>query len=282
VARESGAGYALPAALSAGTGALVSPAVADEERGGGVVTVQGRKYAFRVGGVVASFPTIPADTRRFVVLAAQSLPGAAPLLTPTGFLIAASHVDPAALQRVGDDGRRRYYGTGVVAARPPDLTPVVSTRAAYRAGLDRGGANGLLSFGFLGGVLAGAVLALAAVAFAVLAGAPIRARTLARLRTMGLSRRQWHRMLFVELVPPVSLAVLAGAAVGALLPLLFTPALRLSAFTGGAAVRVRADPGLIAGVLVFGILALALAVAVDAAAGYRSGLVRELRLEEEN
>jgi putative ABC transport system permease protein len=181
-------------------------------------------------------------------------------------------VDPAALQRVGDDGRRRYYGTGVVAARPPDLTPVVSTRAAY----------GLLSFGFLGGVLAGAVLALAAVAFAVVAGAPIRARTLARLRTMGLSRRQWHRMLFVELVPPVSLAVLAGAAVGALLPLLFTPALRLSAFTGGAAVRVRADPGLIAGVLVFGILALALAVAVDAAAGYRSGLVRELRLEEEN
>jgi putative ABC transport system permease protein len=262
---------------------VVSPAVADDVRGGGVVTAQGRTYAFRPGGVVASFPTIPAGTRRFVVLAGQSISGggAAPL-TPTGFLIAASRVDPAALQRVGEDGRSRYYGTGAVVGRPPDVTPVVSTRAAFRAGLDRGGANGLLSFGFLGGVLAGSTLALAAVVFAVLAGAPTRSRTLARLRTMGLSRRQWWRLLIVELVPPVSLAVLTGTVLGAVLPLLFTPALRLSAFTGGAAVRVRADPGLIAGVLVFGILALALAIAADAAAGYRSRLVRELRLEEEN
>jgi putative ABC transport system permease protein len=287
VARESGSGFPLPASLAGdpgGTGpvpAVVSPAVADDVAGGGVVTAQGREYAFRVGGIAASFPTVPPDTRRFVVLAGQSLPGARTVpLTPTGFLLAASRVDPVALRRAGDEGRRRYYGTGAVVGRVPELTPAVTTRAAFRSDLDRGGANGLLSFGFLGGLLGGSLLALAAVVFAVLAGAPARGRTLARLRTMGLSRRQWRRLLIVELVPPVSLAVLTGTAVGALLPLLCTPVLRLSAFTGGAAVRVRADPGLVAGVLVFGILALAVAIAIAAAANRRAG--HDRRLSEEN
>ena len=49
-----------------------------------------------------------------------------------------------------------------------------------------------------------------AVAFAVLAGARARARVLSRLRTMGLSRRQARRLLVFELVPLVTVAVLAG------------------------------------------------------------------------
>jgi len=124
------------------------------------------------------------------------------------------------------------------------------------------------------------VLALAAVIFAVLADAPVRGGVLARLRTMGLSRRQRHRILIVELAPPVGLAVLTGTAVGVLLPILVGPALGLSAFTGGVAVRLTGDVRLPAGVLVFGMLALALALVAGAAADRR--LSRERRLMEED
>jgi putative ABC transport system permease protein len=283
VARASAAGFTLPAALAGATAAggpapaLVSPAVAADLDRGGVVTAQNRPYPFRIAGVAASFPTIPPGTRRFVVLPGQALPGA---WTPTGFLIAAGRVDVAALRRTGDAGRNRYYSTGLVVSNPPAVTPVVATRSAVHTGLEREGANGLLTFGFTGGVLGGSVLALAAVAFAALADAPARARVLARLRTMGLSRRQRNRMLIVELAPPVGLAVLAGAALGLVLPLLVGPVLRLSAFTGGVDVPLRADARLAGGVVVFGMLALALAIAVEAVADRRLGRGRQLREED--
>ena len=110
---------------------------------------------------------------------------------------------------------------------------------------------------------------LAAVAAAVLADAPGRARIQARLRTMGLSRRQRNRIVLIELAPAVGLAVLAGAAVGVLLPVIVGPVLRLSAFTGGVAVGLGADPRLAGGVVVFGLLALALALTVEAMAARR-------------
>ena len=282
-ARAAQANHPLPADLAnAGpTGgpvpALVSPAVADDLPGAGVVDVQSNSYPFRVAGVAGSFPTVPAGTRRFVVLPAQALPRP---LTATGFLITGAAPDPAALQRVGDAGRNRWYSAGAVVSRPPEVPPVVVTRAGYRTALDRGGANSLLWFGVAGGVVGGAVLALAAVIFAVLADAPVRGGVLARLRTMGLSRRQRHRILIVELAPPVGLAVLTGTAVGVLLPILVGPALGLSAFTGGVAVRLTGDVRLPAGVLVFGMLALALALVAGAAADRR--LSRERRLMEED
>jgi putative ABC transport system permease protein len=282
-ARAAHANFTLPADLTdAGrTGgrvpALVSPAVADDLPGAGVVAVQNNSYPFRIAGVAESFPTVPAGVRRFVVLPAQALPRP---LTPTGFLIAGAGADPATLQRVGDAGRRRWYSTGLVVSRPPDVAPVLTTRTGFRIALDRGGANSLLWFGVAGGVLGGALLALAAVVFAVLADAPARGRVLARLRTMGLSRRQRHRILIVELAPPVGLAVLTGTAVGMLLPILVGPVLRLSAFTGGVAVRLTADARLAAGVIVFGMLALALAMVAGAAADRR--LSRERHLLEED
>jgi putative ABC transport system permease protein len=278
-----GSGFRLPAALAGATPsagpvpALASPAVAGDLTRGGVITTQNRAYPFRVAAVAESFPTVPPGTRRFVVLPGQAVPGDR---TPTGFLIAATRVDAAALQRVGNEGRNRYFGTGPVVSRPSAVTPVVTTRTAVHAGLDRGGANGLLSFGFTGGVLGGATLALAAVAFAVLADAPGRARVLARLRTMGLSRRQRSRMLIVELAPMVGLAVLAGAAMGLLLPVLVGPVLRLSTFTGGVAVPLRADPRLAGAVVLFGALALALAIAVEGVAGRRLDSRRPLREED--
>jgi putative ABC transport system permease protein len=103
---------------------------------------------------------------------------------------------------------------------------------------------------------------------------------MARLATMGLSRRQRNRVLIVELAPPVGLAVLFGALMGILLPLLVGPVLRLSTFTGGVPVGLRADPRLAAAIVVFGLIAAVLAVTVETAADRRPG--RERRLREED
>jgi hypothetical protein len=54
-----------------------------------------------------------------------------------------------------------------------------------------------------------------------------------------------------------------------LLPVVVGPVLRLSAFTGGVAVELSADPRLAGGVLVFGVLALVLALVVEAVAARR-------------
>ncbi|WP_238450014.1 MFS transporter [Micromonospora sp. 4G55] len=132
------------------------------------------------------------------------------------------------------------------------------------------------------GAAGGGVLGLLALAFAVLAGARGRAQVLSRLRTMGLSRRQWRGLLLVELTPLVVVSVLTGAVVGAVLPVLLNPVLGLSAFTGGAPVTVRFEPGLVAGVLGLALLALAFAVAVETVNNRRMRLGEVLRLGEES
>ena len=116
----------------------------------------------------------------------------------------------------------------------------------------------------------------------MLAGARARGQVLSRLRTLGLSRRQWRGLLLVELAPLVGVAVLTGALVGAVLPLLLNPVLGLSAFTGGAPVRVAFEPGLVVAVFALGAIALGFAVAVEALNNRRLRLGEVLRLGEES
>lgn len=116
----------------------------------------------------------------------------------------------------------------------------------------------------------------------MLAGARARGQVLSRLRTLGLSRRQWRALLLVELTPLVAVALLTGAVTGALLPLLLTPVLGLTAFTGGTPVRVAFSPGLVGAVLVVGAVALALAVTVETLNNRRLRLGEVLRLGEES
>ncbi|MGN9914840.1 FtsX-like permease family protein [Micromonospora palomenae] len=301
VARRSGLDLAVPAALRAGGDvatalpALVSPdfaaALADAQladgagRRPGWVDVQGNRLPFRVAGTAEEFPLIPGGTGRFLVLPWPGLPANAPHpLAPTGFLLAAGDaaVDPAALGRVAEEGQTRYQTSGAVTGGKRPLPPQVTTWAAERERLGGSGVNGLLVFGFASGAAGGGVLGLLALAFAVLAGARGRAQVLSRLRTMGLSRRQWQGLLLVELAPLVVVSVLTGAVVGALLPVLLNPVLGLSAFTGGAPVTVRFEPGLVAGVLGLALLALAFAVAVEAVNNRRMRLGEVLRLGEES
>ncbi|MFG2107855.1 FtsX-like permease family protein [Micromonospora chersina] len=299
VTRRAGVPVTVPDPLRAtgdGTAplpALVSPALADEFADAGLadaagrrpawLDVQGNRLPLRTAATVDEFPLVDRNVSRFVVLPWPALPAdALHPLAPTAFLLAGDRVDPAAVARVAAEGQRRYQTNGAVAGKERPTPPTVTTRSAVRAELGGSGVNGLLVFGFTIGAAGGAVLGLLALAFAVLAGARGRGQVLSRLRTMGLSRRQWRGLLLVELTPLVLVSVLTGAVVGALLPVLLTPVLGLPAFTGGMAVRARFEPGLVAGVLGLAVLALGFAVAVEALNNRRMRLGEVLRLGEES
>jgi putative ABC transport system permease protein len=299
VARRAGVPVTVPDPLRAtgdGTGplpALVSPALAEEFADAGLadragrrpawLDVQGNRLPVRTARTIDDFPLVAGDVERFVVLPWPALPADAPHpLAPTGFLLAGDRIDPAAVTRVVGEGQQRYLRSGGVTGGAQPRQPDVLNRSAVRAELGGSGVNGLLVFGFTIGAIGGGVLGLLALAFAVLAGARGRAQVLSRLRTMGLSRRQWRGLLLVELTPLVLVSVLTGAVVGALLPVLLTPVLGLPAFTGGVAVRARFEPGLVAGVLGLAVLALGFAVVVEALNNRRMRLGEVLRLGEES
>ncbi|MFJ5544692.1 FtsX-like permease family protein [Micromonospora chalcea] len=297
VARRAGVPVTVPdllrARADAGTPlpALVSPAVAEELADAGLaqgdrpawLDVQGNRLPVRTAATVDEFSLVGNAVSRFVVLPWPALPADAPhQLAPTGFVLAGSGVDEAEVERVAHDGQRRYLRIGAVEAGNNARAPEVTTRSAVRADLGGTGVNGLLVFGFALGAGGGALLGLLGLALAVLAGARSRGQVLSRLRTMGLSRRQWRGMLMVELTPLVLVSVLTGAVVGALLPLLLTPVLGLPAFTGGVDVRPRFEPGLVAGVSALAMLALGFAITVEAVNNRRMRLGEVLRLGEES
>lgn len=291
--RETGADVTVPESLTGAGGqpgavpAVVSPAVAadlaeQEMTGSAFVAVQGRRYEFRVAATADSFPLVSRETQRFVVLPWQALPDGPREPVPTGFLIGGDDLDAEALRLVGDEGQDRYQKTGTVTGgqRPRGVEVLTWEQARQQVG--GSGANGVLVFAFAAGAAGATVLGLLAIAFTVLAGARSRGLVLSRLRTLGLSRRQWRGLLLVELAPLVGAAVLTGAVVGALLPLLLTPVLGLSAFTSGVPVRVAFEPGLVAAVVALGAVALGFAVAVETLNNRRLRLGEALRLGEES
>ncbi|MEU2614598.1 FtsX-like permease family protein [Micromonospora sp. NPDC007271] len=293
VVREAGVEVTVPGALltvGAQPGplpAVVSPAVATDLAAAGLdrsafVTVQGQRYEFRVAGRANSFPMLRSDNGRFVVLPWQSLPRRDYAAVPTGFLVAGDGLDVEKLRQVGNAGQSRFQKDGAIVGRERSREVEVLTWAETRRQLAEGAANGVLVFGFIAGAAVGTALGLLSIAFVVLAGARARGQVLSRLRTLGLSRRQWRGLLLVELAPLVGVSVLTGALVGALLPLLLTPVLGLSTFTSGAPVRVAFEPRLVAGVVALGAVALGFAVAVEALNNRRMRLGEVLRLGEES
>ncbi|MGW0433107.1 FtsX-like permease family protein [Micromonospora sp. NPDC003197] len=288
LAAEAGIMVELPATLTgavAGSGpvpALASPEVAAELSGPAAISVQNRRYEFQIAAVEETFPMIARSSERFLVLPAQALPSTPDQqLVPTGFLVAGEGYDPAALQQAGVEGQQRYYSSGLGTGRLPGSPPTLTEWSRVRAELAAGGANGLLFFGFGAGAVGGGVLGLLAVAFVVLAGAGARGRVLSRLRTMGLSARQWRGLLLMELAPLLGVSLLTGAAVGALLPLVLTPVLGLSTFTDGLPVRISFEPTLVVGIAVFGVLALLVATVLETTINRRMRLGDVLRLGEE-
>jgi putative ABC transport system permease protein len=290
VLAESGVMRAVPDVLvQAGRGegpvpAVVSPSVAADLAGGGALLVQAYPYAFQVAAVVETFPGLPLGTDRFVVLPWQALvePPEKPVL-PSGFIVAGDGIASATLAEVGDEGQRAWISS-VIGSPVADLTrpTSVDTHAEVRAALERGGVDEVLGYTFAVGSAAGVALALLAVGFSVVTGARARGQALSRLRTLGLSSGQGRRLLAYELMPLIGLGALVGSVVGAALPTLIGPALGLSAFSDGAEVVLTLDSRLAGAAFGLVVVAVVLAVAIEAMVNRRARLGEVLRVGEEH
>ncbi|MGC5030888.1 FtsX-like permease family protein [Micromonospora sp. DT229] len=290
VVARSGVDVEVPAVLrSAARGdgpvpAVVSPRLAAELGDTAVADVQSRLYEFRVAAVADTFPGVGLGVDRFVVLPWQALPEyeLTPII-PNRYLLAGDDIDEARLLEVADATQRRrqsaVLGTEVTRTQLP---ATLETWRAHREGLERTGANEVLTLTFTAGAGGSAALAVLAVGFAVVADASGRGRMLSRLRTMGLSAAHGRRLLVYELVPLVVVAALTGAAVGVALPRLLGPTLGLSQFAPGVPMRDHLDPLVVGGVLGLVVLGLLTGLLVENLVNRRMRLGEALRLGEGN
>ncbi|UUY46379.1 hypothetical protein NRK68_03600 [Streptomyces yangpuensis] len=131
---------------------------------------------------------------------------------------------------------------------------------------------------FWASVAGAAGFALLAVLLTLMRTVPERAALLARLRTMGLRRRQGVALILAETLPQTLAAALGGALVAAAAVALLGPAMDLSTLVGASVptgVRLTAAPVL---TLALGLAALvAAAVLVEAATSGRRQITTELR-----
>ncbi|SCL24750.1 putative ABC transport system permease protein [Micromonospora pallida] len=289
VVAESGVDVDVPAVLRTATRgdgpvpAVVSPQVAADLDGGAAADVQGRLYPFRVAATADTFPGVDVGVERFVVLPWQALTEYqhTPII-PNRYLLAADSHDPAALLRVADDGQRRWQASVRGSeVSTPEVPAALIERDTYREGLDRTGANDVLTLAFTVGAVGGSALAVLAVGFAVLADSRARVRLLSRLSPLGLSEGQGRRLLLYELVPLVGVAATAGAAVGVALPWLLGPTLGLSAFTPGVDAGWYLDPMVVGAVLGLVAVGLTAGLAVEMLVHRRTRPAEALRRGEE-
>jgi putative ABC transport system permease protein len=134
-------------------------------------------------------------------------------------LISGDTVDPAAVTAVAEQ-----WSAGQVT---------VSSRDEVRTRLDTSGFNLGITLALVAAASVGLTGCLLAVGLALVLQARSRGRMVSLLRTMGLSSRQARGLLLIERIPLTTVAVAAGAVLGATLPLLLGPALGLDSFTGG-------------------------------------------------
>ncbi|MFD9647338.1 FtsX-like permease family protein [Streptomyces sp. NPDC059082] len=138
---------------------------------------------------------------------------------------------------------------------------------------------------YLGAIGAGAALAVVAVLLSLLQSAPERTTFLARLRTMGLTRKQSRRLLGLEALPQAVLAALGGMLVGwATVPLLAPGIdlvrLALAAAPGFApldSAPLRADPWSLLLPALAVVVLTGLAAVAQAWWAARRGSIKELR-----
>ncbi|MFF1506067.1 FtsX-like permease family protein [Streptomyces sp. NPDC058326] len=180
--------------------AVASPAVA-ERLGGAPQEIVSAAGVFRVKVVAVrpATPALPGDD--FLLVNAADLTHR----TPTTLLVTGPE-DGAALR---------------TAVKAKSGALLVSMRSEERAGYVDSPLQSGAERMYLGAIGVGAGFAVVAVLLSLMQNAPERTTLLARLRTMGLTRRQGRRLLGLEAVPQAVLAALGGTLVGwATVPLL--------------------------------------------------------------
>ncbi|MFF4371580.1 hypothetical protein [Streptomyces sp. NPDC001594] len=211
---------------------------------------------------------VDGDRLRALTRAARPAPSAAPSAP-------ASSRPPAPSQpAAGQDPRARP----AAGAKPADERYLVRTSAEYVAELGADPLQGSAERLFWSCVAAAAGFALLAVLLTLLRTVPERAALLARLRTMGLRRRQGVALILAEALPQTLAAALGGALAAAVAVALLGPAMDLSTLVGATAptgVRLSAAAVLTPAL---GLAALvAAAVLLEAATSGRRQITTELR-----
>ncbi|MFE1794434.1 FtsX-like permease family protein, partial [Streptomyces sp. NPDC059525] len=163
-------------------------------------------------------------------------------------------------------------------ANPANERYLVRTSAEYVAELGADPLQGSAERLFWSCVAAAAGFALLAVLLTLLRTVPERAALLARLRTMGLRRRQGVALILAEALPQTLAAALGGALAAAAAVALLGPAMDLSTLVGASApTGVRLTPGAVLAPAL-GLAALvAAAVLLEAATSGRRQITTELR-----
>ncbi|MEU2110196.1 FtsX-like permease family protein [Streptomyces sp. NPDC019507] len=220
-----GATDALPALASPRVAARLGDAPAE-------VGPPAAPFTVRVAAVRDTTPAVAEGD--FLVVDAAGLP-AAP--APTTLLVSGPSVTAAHL---GEAVRAAGAGAG---AR-------VTLRSAERAGFGETPVQRGAERVYAVAVAAGAGYAALALLLSLLQAAPERSAMLARLRTMGLTRRQGRRLLVLESLPQAVLAGAGGALVGWAAIRLLAPGVDLGrlalaargGFAPSGAVRLSAEP----------------------------------------
>ncbi len=157
----------------------------------------------------------------------------------------------------------------------------VTSRAEVAAGLRDAPLVTTVTTGFLVSLIIAAGYVTLTLIIGLLLAAAARARDVAYLRTMGLSTGQTLRMAIVEQVPPILVAVAAGAALGLGIAALIGGALDLGAFAGAdIAADLTIDWPLLGLAGAWMLLVAAIGVAIGALAARRVDPARALRIGE--
>ena len=245
---------------------LASPGIAGLFAGGRKVLVGISSVRVRVAGTIRGTPGIT-QTGPFVVMPAWAAARMGADQPPPNLMLLVGPVGRANLNRMVS---KLLPGGPVVTYRSAVLAALTS--AALPHGAYETFAQAAVATAGFGAIIMLIMLAL---------GARPRELTLARLFTMGLSRRQAHRLVLAEALPAILAATVGGAICAWALVPLVGPSIDLSPFTGTANhVQVRANFAVI-GFLAAGLVLIALMTLFAQAAMTRlRGLSRALRVGE--
>ncbi|MFJ7586676.1 hypothetical protein ACIQZO_04605 [Streptomyces sp. NPDC097617] len=275
--------------------ALFSAGLAGQAAQGGTYTVlpgEGGQLRARVVGVIDCTPAHPARAAATVVLpagAASALMGGAD--HPNRWLglgsvdgdrlraLVRSKLPAASATPAPAPAPAPIPGSGSAAGpAPSDEVYPVSTSAEAVTALGADPLQRSAERLFWASVAGAAGFALLAVLLTLMQTVPDRAALLARLRTMGLRRRQGVALILAETLPQTLAATLGGALVAAAAVALLGPAIDLSTLVGARVpngVRLTAGPVL---TQALGLAALvAAAVFAEAATSGRRQITTELR-----
>ncbi|MFB6482092.1 hypothetical protein ACFCXF_02005 [Streptomyces virginiae] len=273
--------------------ALFSASLAGQAVQGGTYTVQpgdGGELKVRVAGTIDCTPAHPARDAATVVLptgAATALMGGAD--HPNRWL-GVGDIDGDRLRALVRSKLPASSGTPAPAPAPiPGSGSVAGPAALDEPYPVSTSAEAVTALGsdplqrsaqrlFWAAMAGAAGFALLAVLLTLMRAVPERAALLARLRTMGLRRRQGVALILAETLPQTLAATLGGALVAAAAVALLGPAIDLSTLVGAHVpngVRLTAGPVL---TQALGLAALvAAAVFVEAATSGRRQITNELR-----